>query len=87
MEVGRAAAKRLGVAPPGGSTFLFLDVAPWLDGRGLTGLLEDLVKEGLLVAPGPSFGPFPTHVRCCYTATEPARTLRGIEILAKRLGR
>jgi len=87
MEVGRAAAKRLGVAPPGGSTFLFLDVADWLDERGLTGLLEDLVQEGLLVAPGPSFGPFPTHVRCCYTATEPERTLRGIEILAKRLGR
>ena len=87
MEVGRAAAERLGVAPPGGSTFLFLDVAQSLDARGLTGLLEDLVQEGLLVAPGPSFGPFPTHVRCCYTATEPGRTLRGIDILAKRLGR
>jgi N-succinyldiaminopimelate aminotransferase len=87
VEVGRAAAERLGVAPPGGSTFLFLNVAPSLDTRGLTGLLEDLVQQGLLVAPGPSFGPFPTHVRCCYTATEPVRTLRGIEILAKRLGR
>ena len=84
---GEWAAARLGVPQPEGSTFLFVDVADSLDDRGLGGLLEDCVSEGLLVAPGPSFGPFPTHVRVCYTATEPARTRRGIEILARRLGR
>lgn len=83
----RRAAERLGLPAPEGSTFLFFDVAAALDGRGLGGLLEDCVAEGLLVAPGPSFGPYPTHVRLCYTAVEPERALRGVERLAVRLGR
>jgi N-succinyldiaminopimelate aminotransferase len=86
-ETGRRAAERLGLPAPEGSTFLFFDVAPHLDGRGLGGLLEDCVARGLLVAPGPSFGPYPTHVRICYTAVEPQRALRGVEVLASRLGR
>lgn len=87
QAVGDAAAARLGIPPPEGSTFLFLDVAHALDHRGLEGLLSDCVDQGLLVGPGPSFGPFPTHIRLCFTAVEPARTLRGVEILARRLGR
>jgi N-succinyldiaminopimelate aminotransferase len=50
-------------------------------------LLEDVVDEGLFCAPGPSFGPFPTHVRLCFTAAAPDVVLRGIEVLARRLGR
>jgi N-succinyldiaminopimelate aminotransferase len=83
----RGAAARLGLPEPEGSTFLFLDVAAALDGRGLDGLLERCADRGLLVAPGPSFGPYPTHVRVCYTAVEPERALRGVEILAGLLGR
>jgi len=83
----RRAAERLGLPAPEGSTFLFFDVAAALDDRGLGGLLEDCVAEGLLVAPGPSFGPYPTHVRLCYTAVEPERALRGVDRLAVRLGR
>jgi len=86
-ETGRRAAERLGVPAPAGSTFLFVDVAGALDERGLEGLLSDCVDRGLLVAPGPSFGPYPSHVRLCYTAVEPERALRGVEILAERLGR
>jgi aspartate/methionine/tyrosine aminotransferase len=90
-ETGRSAAARLGVPPPEGSTFLFLDVADRLDltpgGRGLDGLLEDCVDYGLFVAPGPSFGPFPTHVRLCFTAAPPEVVARGVEILAGLLGR
>lgn len=86
-ETGRRAAARLGLPAPEGSTFLFFDAAPHFDGRGLGGLLEDCVDQGLLVAPGPSFGPYPTHVRLCYTAVEPERALRGVEVLARRLGR
>jgi N-succinyldiaminopimelate aminotransferase len=86
-ETGRRAAERLGVPAPAGSTFLFLDVAPSLDERGLAGLLSACVDRGLLVAPGPSFGPYPTHVRLCYTAVEPERALRGVAVLAERLGR
>ena len=84
---GREAARRLGVPPPEGGTFLFLDVAAALDGRGLGGLLEDVADEGLFLAPGPSFGPYPTHVRLCYTAIPPDAALRGVDILARRLGR
>jgi N-succinyldiaminopimelate aminotransferase len=83
----RRAAGRLGIPAPEGSTFLFFDVADSLDARGLGGLLERCVDRGLLVAPGPSFGPYPTHVRLCYTAVEPERALRGVEILAEILGR
>ena len=86
-ELGRAAAERLGVPPPNGSTFLFLDVADRLDERGLEGFLADCVDRGLFLAPGPSFGPYPTHVRLCFTSVEPLRVHRGVEVLAELLGR
>lgn len=86
-RIGRLAASRLGVAAPQGSTFLWLDVAEHLDDRGLGGFLEDAGDRGLLLAPGPSFGPYPSHVRLCFTATTPEITLRGIEHLAALLGR
>lgn len=86
-ELGNAAADRLGLPHPHGSQFLWIDVAPVLDDRGLLGFLEDCVEEGLLLAPGPSFGPYPTHVRICYTAAPPDVTRRGVEALARRLGR
>lgn len=86
-ETGRAAARRLGLAEPEGSTFLFFDVAERLDERGLFPFLESCVERGLLIAPGSSFGPYPTWVRLCYTAVEPARALRGVERLAELLGR
>jgi N-succinyldiaminopimelate aminotransferase len=86
-QLGEAAADRLGVPRPEGSTFLFLDVAPRLDDRGLTGFLEDAADRGLLVAPGPSCGPCPTHVRVCYTSAPPEVVRRGVEVLAALLGR
>ncbi|HXO19280.1 MAG TPA: pyridoxal phosphate-dependent aminotransferase [Thermoanaerobaculia bacterium] len=86
-EAGERAAARLGLPAPQGSTFLFLDVAEQLDGRGLEGLLEDCVERGLFVAPGPSFGPYPTHVRLCFTAAPPDVVARGVEALAGVLGR
>jgi aspartate/methionine/tyrosine aminotransferase len=86
-HVGSAAAARLGVPPPEGGTFLFLDVADSLDARGLPGLLERCVARGLLVAPGPSFGPYPHHVRLCFTCAPPVVVLRGVEVLARVLGR
>jgi N-succinyldiaminopimelate aminotransferase len=85
-SVGQRAAARLGVPPPEGSTFLFLDVADRLDERGLDGLLEDCVDRGLFVAPGPSFGPYPTHIRLCFTAAPPEVVERGVEALAAVLG-
>ncbi len=86
-RLGRDAAARLGVPPPEGSTFLFLDVAERLDERGLGGFLEDCVDRGLFLAPGPSFGSYPTSVRVCFTSAEPDVVRRGIDVLARLLGR
>lgn len=86
-ETGRKAAERLGVPAPQGSTFLFLDVAKALNGRDLGAFLSDCADQGLFLAPGQSFGPYETYVRLCYTAAPPDVTLRGVEILARLLGR
>ena len=86
-QLGTAAARRLGVSSPAGSTFLFLDVEDHLDDRALMGFLEDCVDRGLFVAPGPSFGPYPNHIRVCYTSAPPEVIERGIEILAELLNR
>jgi N-succinyldiaminopimelate aminotransferase len=86
-ETGRRAAQRLGLEPPQGSTFLFLDVADHLDEAGLGGFLERCAEKGLFLAPGPSFGPYPTHVRLCYTSVPPEVVERGVEVLAQVLGR
>ena len=85
-DLGREAAAALGLPAPQGSTFLFPEVASALDERGLPGLLGDLAEQGVLVAPGPTFGPYPDHVRLCFTAAEPDRVRRGVAIVAKRLG-
>jgi aspartate/methionine/tyrosine aminotransferase len=86
-ETGSRAADRLGVAPPQGSTFLFLDVEPFLDDRGLPGFLERCVDQNLLLAPGPAFGPYKHHVRLCFTCSPPEVVLRGIDRLAPLMGR
>lgn len=86
-ELGTEAADKLGVAAPQGSQFLWLDVADRLGDGGLLGFLEGCIQEGLLVAPGPSFGPYPTHVRVCYTSAEPHVVREGIERLAAFLAR
>lgn len=86
-DTGTKAAERLGVAPPQGSTFLFLDVSAHLDERGLPGFLERCVERNLLVAPGPAFGPFPHHIRLCFTCAPPEVVLRGVEVLSRILGR
>jgi aspartate/methionine/tyrosine aminotransferase len=84
---GARVAARLGLPAPLGSTFLFFDVAPFLDETGLGGFLERCVDRGLFLAPGPSFGPYPTHVRLCFTAAPPDAIERGVEALAPLLGR
>jgi len=84
---GTRVAERLGLPAPKGSTFLFLDVSPFLDESGLGGFLERCVDRGLFLAPGPSFGPYPHHVRLCFTCSPPDVVERGAEVLAPLLGR
>ncbi|MFQ5599048.1 MAG: pyridoxal phosphate-dependent aminotransferase [Candidatus Krumholzibacteriia bacterium] len=86
-KMGDDSARRLGVPAPQGSTFLFFDVARALDERGLAGFLDRCADRGLFVAPGPSFGPYPTHIRVCFTAAAPDIVERGVGVLASILGR
>ena len=85
-EIGTWAATRLGLAEPEGSTFLFLDLSRHLEDGGLPQFLERAADHGVLLAPGPSFGPYPNHARLCFTATPPEVTRRGVEVLAGLLG-
>ena len=86
-EVGDAAARALGCAPPEGSTFLFLDVAARLDERGVFGFLEDCLADGVALTPGPSCGSdYASWVRLCYTAAPPDAVLGAVARLAARLG-
>jgi len=86
-DVGRRCAERLGLPQPGGSTFLFIDVADRLDDRGLDGLLEDLFEDGVLVAPGASSGHgYEQWIRLCYTAEPPDAVIEAVDLVAKRLG-
>ncbi|HSS51737.1 MAG TPA: hypothetical protein VLX28_22570 [Thermoanaerobaculia bacterium] len=87
QQAGEKAAARLGLEAPKGSSFLFFDVAAHLDETGLPGFLERCVDRGLFLSPGSSFGPYPTHVRLCFTAAPPDVTERGVEALAPLLGR
>ena len=88
QAAGNAAADALGVPRPEGGTFLFLDVSPHLDERGLHGFLMDCLDDNLLMAPGSSCGAaYGEHVRLCFTSAAPELVARGVEKLARRLGR
>lgn len=88
QSAGDAAARVLGLAPPEGSTFLFLDLTPQLDARGVFGFLEDALDDGLLLAPGPSFGQdYSAWARLCFTSAPPDRVAEACHRLARRLGR
>jgi len=88
QAAGDAAAARLGLAPPDGGTFLFLDVAEHLGADGLEGFLHRCMDEGLILAPGSSCGvAYGTWVRVCFTSAPPAVVAEGVEVLARLLGR
>jgi aspartate/methionine/tyrosine aminotransferase len=87
-EVGDATAAALGLPPPGGSTFHFLDVSDRLDERGVWGFLEDCVDDGVALAPGPSCGAvYGGWVRLCFTAAPPETVRGAVARVARRLGR
>ena len=85
-EVAERTADVLGLPPPGGSTFFFLDVSSRLDDRGMMGFLEECFEDGVLVAPGQSSGSdYGEWVRLCYTAMPPDAVGQAIDRLARRL--
>ena len=87
-RAGEDAAAVLGLAAPEGSCFLFVDVRPVLDERGLLGFLEDCLEDGVVLSPGASSGrDYADWVRLCYTAVPPEQAAVAVRHLARRLGR
>ena len=81
-------AARLGVDPPEGGTFLFLDVAEHLDDSGLEGFMHRCMDHNLVLAPGSSCGSaYGTYVRVCFTSAPPDVVARGVDVLARLLER
>jgi len=86
QAVADATAAALGLPPPEGSTFLFLDVRKRLDERGIGGFLADCVADGVALSPGASCGTgYEGFARLCYTAAAPERVARAVDALARRL--
>jgi N-succinyldiaminopimelate aminotransferase len=86
-RAGEDAAAVLGVPPPQGSCFLFLDVRPVLRGRPTLAFLEECLEDGLVLAPGASSGEaYEGWVRLCYTSAPPERVAEAVRRLARRLG-
>ena len=84
--VGEETAAILGLPPPQGSTFHFVDVSRSLDDRGIAGFLEDCLDDGVALAPGASCGEaYGEWVRLCYTAAPPEDVTAAVRKLAKRL--
>ena len=82
-KAGDAMADMLGVQRPDGSTFLFLNVADFLDEEGVDGLLLEAIGRNLILAPGSSFGAqYSDWIRICFTSAPPNMVARGAEILA-----
>jgi N-succinyldiaminopimelate aminotransferase len=87
-RAGAHAASALGLPAPEGSMFLFLDVRERLDARGMQGLLEDCLSDGVVVAPGASSGAdYAGWIRLCYSSAPPDQVAEGVRRLARRLGR
>ncbi len=85
-EVGEATARALGLPPPEGSTFLFLDVRERLDERGIDGFLADCLDDGVALAPGRSCGvDYEGWVRLCYTSAPPDEVQKAVQGLAGRI--
>jgi N-succinyldiaminopimelate aminotransferase len=85
-DVGERVAAELGIPPPEGGAFLFVDVSRKLDARGIWGFLEDCLDDGVALAPGPSCGEaYTSWVRLCYTAAAPDAVRAAARKLAKRL--
>jgi N-succinyldiaminopimelate aminotransferase len=77
------AARVLGLPPPEGSMFLFVDVGARLGQRGTAELLEDCLAAGVLVAPGASSGEaYGSWIRLCYSSLPPEQAAEAVRRLA-----
>ncbi len=89
-KAGHDVAGRLNIAPPKGGQFLFVDVTEGLDSdseKPLIDFLRRCLASGVALAPGTSCGPYPHHVRICFTSAPYDDVMRGAEVLGRQLGR
>ncbi len=71
---------------PEGGSYLFVDFAPWLQGRPLRELLERAIDRGVLVTPGDGFGDaYATWARICFTSAPEPRLLEGLARLREAM--
>ena len=87
QKSGQEVAALLGVEPPQGGNYIFMDISEHLDQTGTQGFFNTCMQRGLLVAPGTFFGDFPTHIRICFTSAAPEIVQRGVMVLADILQR
>ncbi len=72
---------------PDGATYVFCDFAERLGDRPLSFLLSRAVDQGVLLAPGESFGEaFQTYARICFSSVPEADLLLGLSALERALG-
>lgn len=85
-EAGRRTAAVLGVPPPQGGTFLFVDASRHLPGGAVDAMpfLERALEEGVQLTPGASCGDaYARFVRVCFTSLPLAEHDRALEALAR----
>jgi aspartate/methionine/tyrosine aminotransferase len=71
---------------PHGGNYVFIDFAPVLGGRSITGLLECAIDHGVLLAPGDGCGEaYGSWARLCYTAVPRTLLSEGLERLRSAL--
>ncbi len=72
--------------PPEGATYVFCDFAERLGKRPLSALLSRAVDQGVLLAPGESFGDaFRTHARICFSSVGEHDLTLGLAALERAL--
>lgn len=68
------------VRPPEGTYFLFFSIADMLNGRDYWDVIDDLLEEGVSVAPGEDFGKgYENYIRICFTGEPPERLMSATE--------
>ncbi|RQW04775.1 MAG: aminotransferase class I/II-fold pyridoxal phosphate-dependent enzyme [Calditrichaeota bacterium] len=74
------------VVCPEGTYFLFFSIKDLLRGRTYWEVIDQLMEEGVTVAPGADFGAsFKDYIRICFTGEPPERLEKAIERLNRVL--
>lgn len=85
-QAGTQMAEILGQPTPTNGTFIFMDIAEYLQGRSFDDFMEACIAEKMLLAPGSAFGKgYETHIRICFTSAAPEVVVEGAMILKQIL--